>query len=107
MALDSTTGTELWIFQIPSGVPSTRGVEYWPGDARTPPQIVFGTFDGRLFSLHAKTGEPNEAFGDKGAVNLNTPEFLQGLPGNNGLGSPPTMDRHLIITGGRTQENPP
>src|SRR5688572_15651658 len=47
VALDSTTGKELWIFQVPSGVPSTRGVEYWPGDARTPPQIVFGTFDGR------------------------------------------------------------
>ena len=56
---------------------------------------------------HAKTGEPNDAFGDKGIVNLNTPEILQGLPGNNGLSSPPTMYKHLIITGGRTQENPP
>ena len=107
VALDSSTGKELWAYQVPSGVPSTRGVEYWAGDSKTPAQIVFGTPDGRLISLHAKTGEPNEAFGDKGIVNLNTPEILQGLPGNNGMGSPPTMFKHLIITGGRTQENPP
>ena len=107
VALDSSTGKELWVFQVPSGVPSSRGVEYWAGDAKTPAQIVFGTGDGRLFSLHAKTGEPNEAFGDRGVVNLNTPEILQGLPGNDGLSSPPIMYKHLIITGGRTQENPP
>jgi quinoprotein glucose dehydrogenase len=38
---------------------------------------------------------------------LNTPENLQGLPGSNGLSSPPIVYRHLVITGGRTQENPP
>ena len=107
VALDSSTGKELWAYQVPSGVPSTRGVEYWAGDNKTPAQIVFGTHDGRLISLHARTGEPNEAFGDKGIVNLNTPEILRGLPGSNGLGSPPIMYKHLIITGGRTQENPP
>jgi quinoprotein glucose dehydrogenase len=107
VALDSSTGKEVWVYQVPSGVPSTRGVEYWPGDSKLPAQIVFGTHDGRLISLHAKTGEPNEAFGDKGIVSLNTPEVLQGLPGNDGLGSPPTVYKNLIITGGRTQENPP
>jgi quinoprotein glucose dehydrogenase len=107
VALDSSTGKELWAYQVPSGVPSTRGVEYWAGDNKTPAQIVFGTHDGRLISLHARTGEPNEAFGDKGIVSLNTPEILRGLPGSNGLGSPPIMYKHLIITGGRTQENPP
>ena len=106
-ALDPTTGKEEWVFQVPGGNPSTRGVEYWPGDAQTPPQIVFGTSTGKLFSLDAKTGKPNDAFGDKGIVDLNTPEILQGLPGNNGLSSPPIVYRHLIITGGRTQENPP
>ena len=101
-ALDPTTGKETWIFTIPSrGQPSTRGVEYWPGDSSLPPQIVFGTNDGRLISLHAKTGEPNEKFGDKGIVNLNTPEILQGSDGNNGLSSPPVVYRNLVITGGR------
>lgn len=107
VALEPTTGKELWVFQSPAGNPSTRGVEYWPGDAQTPPQIVFGTSTGKLLSLDAKTGKPNDAFGDKGIVDLNTPEILQGLPGSNGLSSPPIVYRHLVITGGRTQENPP
>jgi len=107
VALEPTSGKELWAFRLPSGNPSTRGVEYWAGDAQTPPQVVFGTTNGKLYSLDAKTGLPNEAFGEKGVVELNTPEILQGLPGSNGLSSPPIMYRHLIITGGRTQENPP
>jgi quinoprotein glucose dehydrogenase len=107
VAVEPTTGKEIWAFQLPSGNPSTRGVEYWPGDAKTPAQIVFGTTNARLYSLNAKTGQPNEAFGEKGSVNLNTPDILQGLPGSNGLSSPPVMYRNLIIIGGRTQENPP
>ena len=107
VAIDATTGKEAWTFQLPSGNPSTRGVEYWPGDAQTPPQIVFGSSDARLYSLDAKTGKPNEAFGDKGAVDLNTPEILQGLPGRDGLSSPPIVYKNLVITGGTTQENPP
>jgi quinoprotein glucose dehydrogenase len=107
VALDSMTGKELWAFQLPSGNPSTRGVEYWPGDTQTPPQIVFGSSLGQLYSLEAKTGLPNPAFGDKGIVNLNTPEILQGLPGRDGLSSPPIVYKHLVITGGTTQENPP
>jgi quinoprotein glucose dehydrogenase len=55
VALDPTTGKEVWVFRLPSGNPSTRGVEYWPGDDRTPPQIVFGTTNARLYSLDAKT----------------------------------------------------
>jgi len=107
VAVDPTTGKEIWAFRLPSGNPSTRGVEYWPGDAQTPAQIVFGSTNGKLYSLDAKTGRPNEAFGDNGVVDLNTPEIMQGLPGSNGLSSPPIMYRHLIIAGGRNQENPP
>jgi len=107
VALDSTTGRELWTFQLASGNPSTRGVEYWPGDAQTPAQIVFGSSGGQLYSLDARTGIPNTAFGDKGIVNLNTPEILQGLPGRDGLSSPPIVYKNLVITGGTTQENPP
>jgi len=107
VAVDPTTGKEIWAFRLPSGNPSTRGVEYWPGDAQTPAQIIFGSTNGKLYSLDAKTGRPNEAFGDNGVVDLNTPEIMQGLPGSNGLSSPPIMYRHLIIAGGRNQENPP
>ena len=106
VALDPTTGKELWVFRLPSSSPSTRGVEYWPGDARRAARIVFGSGDGKLYSLDAKTGQLDPDFGEKGIVDLNTPEVLQGLPGNNGLSSPPVVYRNLVITGGRTQEGP-
>ena len=106
VALDPTTGKEKWVFSLPTGNPSTRGVEYFRGDTRTPAQIVFGSSDAKLYSLDAQTGELNDKFGDKGVVDLNTPEILQGLPGSNGLSSPPVMYRNLIIIGGRTQEGP-
>src|SRR5215213_3576615 len=77
VAIDSTTGKEVWAFRLPSGNPSTRGVEYWPGDEQTPAQIVFGSSDAKLYSLDAKTGTPNPSFGDSGVVNLDTPEILR------------------------------
>ncbi len=107
VALDPSSGKEIWAFRLPTGSPSTRGVEYWGGDGKTPPQIVFGTSDAKLYSLDAKTGLPNEAFGDKGVVNLDTPEVLRGLAGRNSLSSPPIVYKNLVITGGTTQENPP
>jgi quinoprotein glucose dehydrogenase len=107
VALDAGSGKEVWAFPLPAGNPSTRGVEYWPGDGTTPPQIVFGSNDGKLYSVDAKTGKPNPAFGLQGVVDLNTPEILRGLPGRDGISTPPIVYRDLAITGGTTQENPP
>ena len=33
-ALEPETGRELWRYQVTNGVPSRRGVAYWPGDAK-------------------------------------------------------------------------
>jgi quinoprotein glucose dehydrogenase len=107
VAVDPTTGKEVWSYRLPSGNPSTRGLEYWSGDGKTPAQVVFGSSDGKLYSLNAKTGKPNDAFGDNGIVNLNTDEILQGLPGRDALSSPPVVYKNFVITGGMTQENPP
>jgi glucose dehydrogenase len=106
VALDPTTGKELWVFTLPAGQPPLRGIEYWPGDGPTPPQIVFASSAGRLYSLDAKSGTPRGAFGEGGSVNLNTPEILQGLRGNVGASSPPIVYRNLVITGSRTPEAP-
>src|SRR3954462_16007955 len=106
VALEPATGKEVWAYRLPEGNPATRGVEYFPGDAQTPPQIVFGSSDGKLYSLDAKSGVPNKKFGDEGVVDLNTPEILQGLPGNDGLSSPPIVYKNLVLTGGRTQKGP-
>ena len=77
-AIDATSGKEVWSFALPGGGgASSRGLEYWPGEGRTAPQVVFGTGDGRLFSLDARTGKPNASFGDNGIVSLNTPEIMR------------------------------
>lgn len=106
-AIDPVNGKEIWTYRLPSGNPSTRGLEYWAGDGHTPPQIVFGSSDGKLYSLDAKTGKSNAAFGDNGVVNLNTDAIMHGLPGRNALTSPPIVYKNLVITGGTSQENPP
>ncbi len=106
-AVDPTNGQELWSYQLPAGNPSTRGLEYWAGDGVTPAQVVFGSSDGKLYSVDAKTGKPNPSFGDNGVINLNTPAIMHGLPGRNALTSPPIIYKHLAITGGTSQENPP
>ena len=106
-ALDPVTGAELWSYALPAGMPSTRGLEYWTGDGKTPGQVLFGSSDGKLYSLDAKTGKPNPAFGDNGIVNLNTGAIMRGLPGRNALTSPPIVYKNFVITGGTTQENPP
>ena len=53
IALDPESGNELWSFKMDHGRPAGRGVAYWPGDAKTPASILFGTSDGRLLSLNA------------------------------------------------------
>ncbi|MCU1326078.1 MAG: Quinoprotein glucose dehydrogenase [Bryobacterales bacterium] len=108
VALDSTTGKEIWAFKLPAGNPATRGAEYWPGSSTTPAQIVFGTRTGLIYSVDAKTGKPNMAFGDNGVVNMNTEDITHGLPATaNGLSAPPIVYKNLMIAGGTTQENPP
>jgi quinoprotein glucose dehydrogenase len=105
-ALDPTTGEEIWSYKLPSGQPATRGVEYFPGDKETAPEIVVGTSDAKLFTLDAKTGALNTAFGVNGVVDLDTPEITHNLPdAQDGLTSPPIMFENLIILGGQTTEN--
>jgi quinoprotein glucose dehydrogenase len=105
-ALEPETGKILWEFagklidpkRITLG--SMRGLAYWPGDNQTPPQIVFGTPDGELYSINAKTGKPNPGFGNEGAVNLRTPEIMNGFPNiHYGLNSGPFVYKNLVFTG--------
>ena len=106
-AVDPVNGKQLWSYRLPSGAPSTRGLEFWAGDGGTPAQVVFGSSDGKMYSVDAKMGKPNANFGDNGVVNLNTDAIMRGLPGRNALSSPPLVYKNLVITGGTTQENPP
>ncbi len=105
VALEAETGKELWVREI-DHMPATRGIAYWPGDGDLPPQIVFGTSDGWLISLNAKTGEAVPGFGEEGKVNLR-PGVGEKFPDKRvALSSPPTIYKNLVIIGARSQESP-
>jgi glucose dehydrogenase len=106
VALDPETGTEAWTYKLPRGRPAGRGVAYWPGDAKTPASILFGTSDGRLMSIEAKTGKPTTGFGVDGVVDIK-PEVLNGISNAQfDITSPVTVYKDLVFTGGQLQEAP-
>src|SRR5271170_1950819 len=109
VALDSSTGQEKWVFEIPDGDnASLRGAAYWPGDGGfAPAAIIFGTRRGRMYSISAATGHLNTEFGLNGMVDLKTPEVMKtGMDKSYILPSPPTIYKNLIITGAGPGEGP-
>src|ERR1700761_2084162 len=108
VALDATTGKEIWAYQLPgSDQPPFRGLTWWPGDGHMGPRIVFGSAQGRLIALEARTGEPAKGFGTGGIVDTKTPEIMNGLPNAYyGYSSPADIYKNLAIIGSRVQEAP-
>lgn len=105
VALEPETGKEVWKYQVKDGGPSTRGVAYWPGDAKTPSRIVFGTNSGKLIALDAKTGQGISTFGDNGEVDLRV-GVAESPNLSYGVDSPPVIFRDLTILGSSVQETP-
>ena len=108
VALDSSTGQEKWVFEIPDGDnASLRGAAYWPGEGGSGAAIIFGTRRGRMYSISAATGHLNAGFGVNGMVDLKTPEVMRtGMDKSYILPSPPTIYKNLIITGAGPGEGP-
>jgi len=106
VALVPETGKELWSYEIEGANASTRGVEYWPGDGQSPASIFFGTTNGRLIALNAKTGKPIPGFGSEGFVDMRVGIDNGFTSGAFSLSSPPKVFRNLVITGARVQETP-
>ena len=72
VALEPETGREVWRHVVSDGVPSRRGVAYWPGSEDTAPRLIF-TVGERLLALAAKTGDVVMEFGQAGEVDLGVP----------------------------------
>lgn len=79
IALEAATGRPIWSFdplQLSSPGPLAsggvnRGVAWWSdGEADGERRVLHGVSDGRLFSLDARTGLPDPAFGENGAKDL-------------------------------------
>lgn len=105
VALNADTGAKIWEYESPHP-PALRGIAYWPGTKELPPQIVFGTGDGWLISLNAKTGRPVPGFGAEGFVNLRTGVADKFPNLRLGMSSPPTIYKDLVITGSTMGEMP-
>ena len=111
-AIDGKTGQTLWVYNPKSYEAGTttmsarwnqRGVAYWSDG--TDERIYWGTGDGYLIAVDAKTGVPVDSFGDHGRVDL-----MQGLPhatrGSRdwlnaltySVQSPPIVVRNTVIT---------
>jgi quinoprotein glucose dehydrogenase len=106
VALEPETGQTVWTYEVRDGAPAERGLEYWAGDAQSPPELFFGTSTGKLIALNAKTGKPVPGFGNEGAVDMK-PGALNGLANSMfGLSSPPLVYKSVVITGAHVQESP-
>jgi quinoprotein glucose dehydrogenase len=108
VALDAISGKQIWAYQLPArDNPPWRGLAWWPGTAKIAPRLFFGTIQGRLIALDARTGEPAAGFGGKGIVDLKTPEIMNGFPdAPYGFTAPPSIYRNVVILGSRVQESP-
>ena len=116
VALDGATGHELWKFDPASYGPLAgplasggvnRGVAYWSdGIAGGQRRILHGTSDGRLYSLDARTGKLDPAFGDGGAKDLR--EDIQRDIARLGYGptSAPAICGDVVIVGVSNGEGP-
>ena len=113
-AIDAATGRTIWSYNPKSyeaGTPAmsltwnSRGVAYWT-DGESDERIYWGTGDGYLIAVDAKTGAPCEDFGENGRVDLTIgiPRAERGKKDELGallysMSSPPIVCRDVIVTG--------
>ena len=112
IALDAESGKQIWQFDPQAGNAGQRkffqhrGVAYWESASGDDQRILFGTFDGRLVALNAKTGKPCAGFGSNGTINLRA-GVADGYPGSQySVTSPPAIYQDLVISGAAVPEYP-
>jgi len=108
IALEAETGKELWQFDPKLDRERTynlfinRGAAYW--SSANGKRIFAGTLDGRLFSLDAKTGKPDDRFGKAGWIDLREGVADKFPAKGYGMTSPPAVYKNLIICGSLTAD---
>ncbi len=112
-AVDAQTGRKKWVYNPRSYEAGTttmsarwnqRGVAYWRDRAGADERIYWGTGDGYLIAVDAKTGRPVPGFGTNGRVDLmdglprakrGSRDYLNAL--TYSVQSPPIVVRDVII----------
>ncbi|MBL8240331.1 MAG: pyrroloquinoline quinone-dependent dehydrogenase [Bryobacterales bacterium] len=111
VALEPETGKQLWSFD--PGIDKTkaanlfisRGCSYWTDGKQE--RILHGTQAGRLYSLDAKTGLPDPAFGTGGSIDLRAGVADKFPDRGYGVTSPPVIFKNLVITGAWVSDGDP
>ena len=102
-AIDGATGETLWTYDpraYDDGSPPnlgylSRGVTYWEdGDDK---RIIFGTGNGYLVTLDAKTGKPIESWGDKGRIDLTKGLRRSVLREHIKIATPPIVCNGVVV----------
>jgi quinoprotein glucose dehydrogenase len=103
IALDPESGQEKWTFDPrldrtgSANLFINRGVAWWSDGVKK--RVLLGTMDGRLFSLVAETGEPDESFGSGGWTDLRN-GIADDYPDRRiGMTSPPVVYKDMVICG--------
>jgi quinoprotein glucose dehydrogenase len=105
VAVDPETGKKLWSYEHKRSARPAKGIAYWPGNKNSPPTLFFGTDDGFLIALNAKTGQPVPGFANEGEL-----ELRKGMRDNHpnaqyGLNGTAIVYKNLVITGSHVQDN--
>jgi quinoprotein glucose dehydrogenase len=105
VALDATTGKEIWVHENLQGL-APRGINYWESKDRSDRRLLFQRSN-YLEAINAATGKSILTFGVDGAVNLRE-GFTGRDPATIGRvqsGTPGKIFENLIILGSATGEN--
>ena len=100
VALDATTGKEIWIHEGLAGI-APRGINYWESKDRSDRRLIF-QLNSYLQEINAATGKSILSFGTEGIVNLR--EGLRRYPTGGPLGrvqsnNPGKVFENLILLG--------
>lgn len=111
IALDPETGKQLWTFDPkldrdnPYNLFISRGVAFWTDG--TEKRLLVGTLDGRLFSINAADGKPDDSFGQAGWIDLRAGVADRFPNRGYGMTSPPAIYKNLVICGSLTADGEP
>jgi glucose dehydrogenase len=104
VALDATTGKELWGHENQRGRITTRGMNYWESKDRSERRLLYSN-ENRLQAIDARTGASITSFGVSGSVDLR--EGLGREPADISVQSstPGRVFEDLIILGSATNQD--
>src|SRR5579863_5012220 len=105
VAVEPETGKTLWTFDHQHAARASRGIAYWPGTRNAPPTLFFGTEDGFLIAVNARTGKLVPGFAKEGELDLKPgvkAAELDNAP--YGLNGAPAVYKNLVFTGSHLQD---